>query len=105
MSPKESIEKEIASKLKAKPKKAGAVNAVVELDIKGDNGGVWTIDCTKGGIVSNGSKGGAKLVVTMSDADFVALYKKELDPASAFFSGKIKVKGDMGLAMKLGNLF
>lgn len=55
-------------------------------------------------------------VVTASDApadctigitaeDLHALLKGELNPMSAFMSGKIKVQGDMSVAMKLQTLF
>lgn len=105
MVPKDIIEKQIATKLSSKPEKASAVNAVIELDITGDAGGVWTIDCTKkGGEIKSGSTGSAKLVVTMKDSDFVDMYAGKLNPQMAFFSGKIKIKGDIGLAMKLGDL-
>lgn len=105
MKPKEIIEVEIAKKLKTEPQKAAAVNAVIEIEVTGGDGGVWTIDCTKpGGAVSAGSCGSAKLTVTIGDADFVALYNKTLSPQGAFLSGKVKVKGDMSLALKLGNI-
>ena len=102
---KEIIEKDISGKLKAKPEKAAAINAVIELVITGANGGTWTIDCTKpGGIVSSESSGSAKLTVTMADTDFVDMYQGKLSPQAAFLSGKVKVKGDMGLALKLGTI-
>ena len=37
--------------------------------------------------------------------DFQALISGNLNPMSAFMSGKIKVDGDMGVAMKLQSLF
>lgn len=105
MKTKEIIEVEIAKKLKSNPEKATAVNAIVELVITGDDGGTWSIDCTKaGGEVLKGSTDKAKLTVTMLDSDFLELYKGNLNPQKAFFSGKVKVKGDMGLALKLGNI-
>jgi putative sterol carrier protein len=40
-----------------------------------------------------------------ADADtFQAMLAGDLDPTSAFMSGRLRVEGDMGLAMKLGNL-
>ena len=105
MIPKDIIEKEMAKELKGHPEKVSAVNAVVEMVITGANGGTWTIDCTKaGGSISSGSSGNAKLTVTVSDSDFVDLYQGKLNPQMAFMSGKVKVKGDIGLALKLGNL-
>lgn len=105
MTPKEILEGEIAGQLKKNPDKAKAVDAVVEFVITGNNGGTWTIDCTKpGGEVKSGSVAGAKLTVTVSDGDFVDVYTGKLNPQAGFFSGKIKLKGDMGLAMKLGNI-
>lgn len=46
----------------------------------------------------------ADCTVEIDPDDFSALLKGDLNPMSAFMSGKIKVKGDMGVAMKLQNL-
>ncbi|MEL6867023.1 MAG: acyl-CoA dehydrogenase family protein [Bacteroidota bacterium] len=43
--------------------------------------------------------------VDVSLADFKALIKGELNPMNAVMAGKIKIKGDMGVAMKLQSLF
>ncbi|MCK8523736.1 SCP2 sterol-binding domain-containing protein [Aquimarina sp. D1M17] len=37
--------------------------------------------------------------------DFMSLIKGELNPMAAVMGGKIKIKGDMGVAMKLQSLF
>ncbi|WP_366888106.1 acyl-CoA dehydrogenase family protein [uncultured Aquimarina sp.] len=37
--------------------------------------------------------------------DFMALIKGELNPMGAVMNGKVKIKGDMGVAMKLQSLF
>jgi putative sterol carrier protein len=105
MTPKEIVEIEIVKKLKLSPEKASAVNAVIEIQVTGPNGGTWTIDCTKpGGEITGGSAGTSKLTVTISDADFVDMFLGKLKPQAAFLTGKVKVKGDIALALKLGNI-
>ena len=47
----------------------------------------------------------AQCTVNVSLENFGLLVRKELDPMVAFMGGKIKVEGDMGVAMKLGRLF
>nr|WP_235016453.1 SCP2 sterol-binding domain-containing protein [Aquimarina sp. AU474] len=37
--------------------------------------------------------------------DFMSLIKGDLNPMAAVMGGKIKIKGDMGVAMKLQTLF
>ena len=47
----------------------------------------------------------ADCTVNVSMTDFQSLMNGDLNPMSAFMSGKIKVDGDMGVAMKLQSLF
>ncbi len=55
--------------------------------------------------VSEGPAEKASIELTMSEADFVALLKGELNGQQAFLTGKLKIKGDMTLAMKLQSVF
>ncbi len=47
----------------------------------------------------------ADCLIEASFADFLALTKGELNPMKAVMSGKVKIKGDMSVAMKLQSLF
>ncbi|MCY1054953.1 MULTISPECIES: SCP2 sterol-binding domain-containing protein [Nannocystis] len=47
----------------------------------------------------------AKCTVKVSLDDFAKMAAKKLDPTTAFMTGKIKIEGDMGVAMRLGKLF
>ncbi len=46
----------------------------------------------------------ADCTVSVTKEDFMALVKGDLNPMMAFMGGKIKVSGDMGVAMKLQSL-
>ena len=100
--PKQYFEEKITKKLQDRPDISKSVNSVYEFNITGDNGGVWTVDLTKEpGTVSSGSTGAAKCTVTCAAGDFMNIVSGKMNPQMAFMSGKLKIKGDMGLAMKL----
>ncbi len=46
----------------------------------------------------------ARCTISMTADDFKELIQGRLQPTSAFMQGKMRVDGDMGLAMKLGQL-
>lgn len=49
--------------------------------------------------------GAADATISVSFDDFLKLSQGALDPTMAFMQGKLKVAGDMGVAMKLQSLF
>ncbi len=55
--------------------------------------------------VTNDEAAPADCTVKLSLEDFGKLMERKLDPTTAFMMGKIKIEGDMGVAMKLGRLF
>jgi putative sterol carrier protein len=99
---KDIFERHIPSRLKNKPDVVSKINAVYQFNISGPSGGSWSVDCTKaGGEITAGQVDGAKCTVSCSDADFLNIVNGKLSPQMAFMSGKLKIQGDMGLAMKL----
>ena len=77
---------------------AGSFDSVIKFDCGDD--GVMVIDNQT---VSN-DDGDADCTVGVSLEDLQAIVDGELDPTSAFMQGKLKVDGDMGVAMKLGQV-
>jgi putative sterol carrier protein len=102
LTPKSYFEEKIAKKLADKPELSKAVNAVYQFIIEGDNGGTWTVDLVQTpGVVSAGGSDAAKCTVTAKSPDFMNIVSGKMNAQMAFMSGKLKIKGDMGLAMKL----
>lgn len=88
------------------PEKAGNTSAVIQFDLTGDNAGKWYIKIADG--KASSGKGEVEipnLTLVADSADFVKIYTNQLDPTAAFMSGKLKIKGDMGLAMRMQTMF
>uniref|UniRef100_A0A3B3YD06 Peroxisomal multifunctional enzyme type 2 n=1 Tax=Poecilia mexicana TaxID=48701 RepID=A0A3B3YD06_9TELE len=81
------------------------VNAVFgwEITKAGEKAAEWTIDLKNGsGSVLRGPPGGkVDVTFTLSDEDFMEVVTGKLQPQKAFFSGKLKVRGNIMLSQKL----
>ncbi|NXE94432.1 HSDL2 protein, partial [Menura novaehollandiae] len=80
-----------------------STQGVFQFELSGDGGGTWHIDLkTKGGSAGFGKPPvTADVVMSMSSADFVKMFTGKLKPTLAFMSGKLRIKGNMALAIKL----
>jgi putative sterol carrier protein len=91
---------------KFRPDKAAGVNATIQYDISGDQGGTWNAVIKDGTCtVTPGAATTPSLTLSMSSQDWLDMVGGKLSGQMAFMSGKLKLKGDMGLAMKIGGLF
>jgi putative sterol carrier protein len=88
------------------PAAAGSTNKTLQWNVTGDEAGKYALK------VANGTceliKGGvdkADVTFTVLDKDWLAIAEGKLDAMSAFTSGKLKLAGDMMLAMKVQQLF
>jgi putative sterol carrier protein len=70
-----------------------------------DGAGKWKVDVRDGNVSVTEGGEDADAVITTSEETFDKLTSGEQNPTSAYMTGKLKVKGDMGAAMKLQKLF
>ena len=82
------------------------VNAQIQFDLSGDAGGQWVVTVTDGQVTTaQGTTPNPNVTASLSAADFVSMVNGEMKPMNAFMTGKLKIKGDMALVMKLQGLF
>ena len=80
------------------------MNNSYAFDIEG--AGQWTVKVTDGSVtVDDGLDDGVDVTISTSQEVFEGIIAGEQNPTSAYMTGKLKVKGDMGAAMKLQKLF
>ena len=70
-----------------------------------DGAGKWLVRVEDGKVNVTEGEHDADTVITASEETFNKLVSGEQNPTSAYMTGKLKVKGDMGAAMKLQKLF
>ncbi|XP_044141909.1 hydroxysteroid dehydrogenase-like protein 2 [Bufo gargarizans] len=80
-----------------------SVNGVYQFVLAGSDEGTWYMDLKndKGAVGKGEPPIKADVVMSMDSEDFVKMFTGKLKPTMAFMSGKLKIKGNMGLAMKL----
>jgi putative sterol carrier protein len=83
-------------------KTAGMNNSYV-FDIEG--AGQWKVDVDDGAVTVTEGGGDADVTISTSEETFEKIIAGEQNPTSAYMTGKLKIKGDMGAAMKLQKLF
>ena len=83
-------------------KTAGMTNSYL-FDI--DGAGKWKVDVNDGSVTVAEGGEDADAVISTSEETFEKIASGEQNATSAYMTGKLKVKGDMGAAMKLQKLF
>jgi putative sterol carrier protein len=79
------------------------IGAVYKFVLSGDNGGTWVVNMKDNPGVTEGD-GNAQCTIKMDAKDFVDMREGRANGQQLFFAGKLKIEGDMGLAMKLQKL-
>ena len=89
------------------PEKAQGVNALVHFKFTGTEAGDWNATIADGKVaVAQGEPSNKPtMTLTADSTDYIKLFTGELDGMQAFMQGKLKLGGDLNLAMKLMQMF
>jgi putative sterol carrier protein len=83
-------------------KTAGMTNSYV---FEIDGAGTWKVDVDDGKVSVAEGGGEADATISASEETFRKIAAGEQNATTAYMTGKLKIKGDMGAAMKLQKLF
>ncbi len=83
-------------------KTAGMTNSYV---FEIDGAGTWKVDVQDGNVSVAEGGGDADATIQASEETFNQIASGDLNATTAYMTGKLKIKGDMGAAMKLQKLF
>jgi putative sterol carrier protein len=83
--------------------KTAGMNNTYVFEIEG--AGTWTVDVRDGQVNVTEGAGDGDCTIATSEENFEKIVNGEQNPTTAYMSGKLKIRGDMGAAMKLQKLF
>jgi putative sterol carrier protein len=89
------------------PEKAGSTDATIVFDLSGEEAGKWWVHIHNGQAESGKGEPSTppNLTLQADSADWVKIMTGKLDGTAAFMQNKLKIKGDMALAIKMQTLF
>jgi putative sterol carrier protein len=88
------------------PAKAKGVHARYQWELSGPQGGQWWIDVNDGKYkMGKGKISNPNVTFVARDKDWVAVSNGQLGGTWAYMTGRLKIRGDQGLARKLGEIF
>lgn len=88
------------------PEKAKGVDVVIQFHMTGDQASDWVATIADGVCkVEEGAEENPTMALTADAQDYINVVSGELDAMQAFMQGKIKLSGDLNLALKMTNFF
>jgi putative sterol carrier protein len=89
-----------------RPERAVGVDAVIQYHLTGEEAGDWIITIKDGACkVAEGIAENPKMTLTADGREFADVLLGRMDGMAAFMQGKLMLKGDLNLAMKLTSFF
>lgn len=85
---------------------ATGLTKTFQWNITGEQASVWAFKIVNGqGELVPGGVEKPDITITVKDNDWISIVEGKLNPQNAFMTGKVKIAGDMMLAMRLQQLF
>ena len=98
--PKEFFEEVLPRRFK--PDKALGIDVTVQINITGPNGGDWVVTIKNQKLeVKEGTHPSPTLELNMAETDYMDLINGKMSGEKAFITGKLRFKGNIGLALRL----
>jgi putative sterol carrier protein len=85
------------------PAKTAGMNNTYVFDVEG--AGQWTVAVDDGAVSVTEGTADADCTISASEDTLVKIAKGEANATTAYMTGKLKIQGDMGAALKLQKLF
>ena len=82
--------------------RASDLTASYRFDIEG--AGTWRVEVRAGVVTVEQSQEPADCMIATDEQTFLGVVQNQLSPIGAFMTGRIRVEGDMGLALRLRDL-
>ncbi|HEX5469711.1 MAG TPA: SCP2 sterol-binding domain-containing protein [Gaiellaceae bacterium] len=83
--------------------RAKGLTASYRFEIAG--AGTWRVEIRDGSVTVAESEERADCVISTDEQTFLGVVQNEQSPMGAFLAGRIRVEGDMGLALRLRDVF
>jgi putative sterol carrier protein len=93
----------IGAKIAGDPSVCSDFGAVYKFVLEGESGSTWRVNLKDSPGASEGD-GDADCTISVDDSDFVDLVEGRANGQQLYFQGKLRIDGDLGLALKLQNL-
>lgn len=98
--PREFLERMLPSRFK--PEKAAGIDVTVHIKITGPNGGDWIVTIKNQKLeTKEGTHPSPTMELTIAESDYMDLVNGKISGEKAFMTGKLKFKGNIGMALRL----
>ena len=88
------------------PDKAGDMDAVIQFSLTGEEAGEWHVVIKdKTCKVGEGAHESPTMTLSADSQDYKDIVTGRMDPMKAFMQGKVKLQGNLNLAMKFAEIF